>query len=172
VSTPLPATFDEQAQSWDCAVTGTGDYVVGLVVGRAGLGRYILDRARGRHDMAATLEAVRDLSAAWPGAYLKLVENKANGPAVVRLLYEELAGLVEVNPDGGKLVRARACQPQIESGHVYLPHPALAPWVQEFIDECAAFPNGTYDDQVDALTQLLIRWQGLTNAPPAKRTRW
>ena len=28
-------------------------------------------------------------------------------------------------------------------------------WVQELIEECAAFPNGMNDDQVDALSQAL-----------------
>ena len=34
----------------------------------------------------------------------------------------------------------------------------IAPWVNDFIEECAAFPNGAHDDQVDAMTQALIRW--------------
>jgi len=32
------------------------------------------------------------------------------------------------------------------------------PWVTDFIEECAAFPNGAHDDQVDAMTQALLRW--------------
>jgi phage terminase large subunit-like protein len=51
--------------------------------------------------------------------------------------------------------------PLIEAGNVYLPHPDYAPWVDDFIEECAAFPNGAHDDQVDAMTQILLRW----NAP-------
>ena len=43
----------------------------------------------------------------------------------------------------------------IRSGNVYLPHPAFAPWVLDFIEECAAFPNGRHDDWVDAMTQAL-----------------
>jgi hypothetical protein len=39
---------------------------------------------------------------------------------------------------------------------VYLPDPSIAPWVTEFIEECAAFPNA-YDDQVDAMSQALNR---------------
>jgi predicted phage terminase large subunit-like protein len=38
------------------------------------------------------------------------------------------------------------------------PHPQFMPWVHEFIEECAAFPNGAHDDQVDAMTQVLLRW--------------
>jgi phage terminase large subunit-like protein len=41
---------------------------------------------------------------------------------------------------------------------VYVPHPLYAPWVNDFIEECAAFPNGAHDDQVDAMTQALLRW--------------
>ena len=31
-------------------------------------------------------------------------------------------------------------------------------WVEDFIDQCAAFPNGAHDDDVDAFTQLPMRW--------------
>jgi predicted phage terminase large subunit-like protein len=46
----------------------------------------------------------------------------------------------------------------IEAGNIYLPHPLYMPWVNEFIEECVAFPNGAHDDQVDAMTQALLRW--------------
>jgi hypothetical protein len=36
--------------------------------------------------------------------------------------------------------------------------PLWASWVTDFIEECAAFPNGAHDDQVDAMTQALLRW--------------
>ena len=41
-----------------------------------------------------------------------------------------------------------------------------APWVGDFIEECAAFPNGAYNDQVDAMTQALLRW----NSPIVQAT--
>ena len=53
------------------------------------------------------------------------------------------------------VARAQAVSPQVESCNVYLPHPAIAPWVESFIDECSSFPNGKYDDQVDQMTQVL-----------------
>ncbi len=46
----------------------------------------------------------------------------------------------------------------VEAGNVYLPHPDFAPWVNDFIEECIAFPNGAHDDQVDAMTQALLRF--------------
>src|SRR5215510_6368682 len=33
-----------------------------------------------------------------------------------------------------------ATSPLIEAGNVYLPHPMYVPWVNDFIEECAAFP--------------------------------
>lgn len=108
-------------------------------------------------DMPATKEAVRELSERWPKAGAKLVEDKANGPAVIQELKHDVAGLIEVQPDGGKIARAHAASPMVESGNIYLPHPSIAPWVEDLIEETAAFPNGRYDDQVDALTQALNR---------------
>jgi predicted phage terminase large subunit-like protein len=62
-----------------------------------------------------------------------------------------------VNPEGGKVVRAAAVSPDIEAGNIYLPDPGISPWINDFIEECAAFPNGVNDDQVDAMTQALTR---------------
>jgi phage terminase large subunit-like protein len=35
--------------------------------------------------------------------------------------------------------------------------------VSDLIEECAAFPNGAHDDQVDAMTQALLRWNLVPN---------
>jgi len=154
-----PRPCSEVIQSWDCAFkdTRTSDFVVGQVWGRHGADKYLLDQVRGRMDCPATIQAVKRLSEKWPQAQAKLVEDKANGPAVIATLKHEIVGLIAVNPEGGKEVRAHAVSPQIEAGNVYLPDPTIAPWIGGFIDECAAFPNGAYDDQVDAMSQALVR---------------
>jgi len=74
------------------------------------------------------------------------------------MLAREIPGILPVNPSGGKIARAAAVSPLIEAGNIYLPHPEYAPWVDDFIEECCAFPNGAHDDQVDAMTQALLRW--------------
>jgi predicted phage terminase large subunit-like protein len=155
----LPSKFDEIVQSWDCAFkeTQTSDFVVGQVWGRVGADKYLLDQSRGRMDLPATLQAVVRISERWPAAQAKLIEDKANGPAVIQLLKSKISGLIAVNPEGGKEARANAITPQVESGNVYLPDPQSHPWVSDLIEECASFPNGAHDDQVDAMTQALIR---------------
>ena len=153
-----PAKFDEIIQSWDCAFKdlSTSDFVVGQVWGRVGAEYYLLDQTRDRMDFPATLQAVRQLTSKWPRARAKLIEDKANGTAVIQVLKKEIPGIIAVEPQGGKEARASAVSPSIEAGNAYLPQ--NAPWVKDFVDECAAFPNGAHDDQVDAMSQALMRF--------------
>src|SRR5580658_9894510 len=156
----LARLVQEQIQSWDCAFKDleTSDYVVGQAWGRLRSMCFLADQVRGRMDRPATVKAVRELSQRWPQTLAKLIEDKANGTAVIQMLSRELPGILPVNPSGGKIARAAAVSPLIEAGNIYLPHPQYAPWVNDFIEECAAFPNGAHDDQVDAMTQALLRW--------------
>lgn len=165
---PAKAKFDEMLQSWDCTFKDSdgSDYVVGQVWGRIGAEKYLLDQVRDRMDINATMQAIVNLSAKWPKATLKLIEDKANGPAVIQMLRRKIGGMVPVNPEGGKIARVSAVAPEIEAGNVYLP--SGKPWVQDFIEECAAFPKGAHDDQVDAMSQALNRLQYRFVSKPKK----
>jgi predicted phage terminase large subunit-like protein len=154
--------------SFDLAFKGadTSDFVVGQVWGKTKEDYYLLDSIRGRWDFPATCAAIRELSARWPQATLKLVEDAANGPAVISSLRHEVPGLVGVRPNGGKEARANAVSPLVEAGNVHLP-PLSIPWVRDFIDECTAIPSGANDDQVDACTQALLRLRQSVMSMPA-----
>ena len=156
----LPSSFDEYIQSWDCAFKDSddSDYVVGQVWARKGANKYLIDQVRGKMDLPSTIQAVRSLSAKWPQARAKLIEDKANGPAVIQMLKNEIPGMLPVNPDGGKVARASAASPEVEAGNVYLPDPSIAAWVHDFVEETAAFPNGLHDDMVDCFSQALNYW--------------
>ncbi|WP_434080377.1 phage terminase large subunit [Sanguibacter sp. Z1732] len=147
----------ELIQSWDLAFkdTKTSDYVVGQIWLRRGANVYLLDQTRGRFGFTETSQRMREMSARWPQAVAKYVEDKANGPAVMDALAGTLHGLIPINPEGGKVARAQAVSPLVEAGNVHLPSPELAPWVGDLIEEAAQFPHGTHDDMVDSLTQAL-----------------
>lgn len=100
-----------------------------------------------------TLNAMRDLSAKWPQTTRKLVEDKANGTAVIDVLRKEIHGIIPVEPFGGKVVRAHAATAVAEAGNIYIPAASVAPWVSDFVEEMAAFPSGAHDDQVDCYSQ-------------------
>jgi predicted phage terminase large subunit-like protein len=122
----LPDVFDQQLQSWDLAFKDldTSDYVAGGVWGVKGADRYLLDQVRDRLGFPETVAAIKKMTLKWPKATLKLVEDKANGPAVIAALRHEVSGLVAITPEGGKVARAQAVSPQVESCNIYLPHPA------------------------------------------------
>ncbi|WP_286961678.1 MULTISPECIES: phage terminase large subunit [Arsenicicoccus] len=149
----------ELCQSWDMAFKGTdsSDFVVGQVWMRRGPRMLLLDQVRGRFTFTQTVDAVRGLTARWPQAVAKLVEDKANGPAVMNALAAEIGGFIPVQPEGSKQARASAISPLVEAGNVELPPTAGHPWVEELIDEATQFPGGAHDDQVDALTQAVHR---------------
>lgn len=165
----LPVTFDEQLQSWDLAFkdASTSDFAAGQVWGRVGSNRYLLDYDQRRVDVTAIVRLILEWGEKWPEAVAKLIEDKANGPAVIQMLRGKTGGVIAVEPEGNKLSRVYAVQPEIESGDVYLPHPRLYAWVDGFVNNCAAFPNATHDDDVDAMSQALVRLRksGVEYAP-------
>lgn len=155
---PLPAQGID-VQSWDLTFKGTDgtDYVAGLVVRNVGADTFAIDLLNERLSFVETRAAIRRFAAKWPRAYDKLIEDKANGPAIESDLRSEVAGIVLVNPNGGKEARANAASPVLAAGNYYVPHPSLAPWVYPYLKQLEAFPKGAHDDMVDATTQVLIR---------------
>lgn len=153
--------YDEILMSWDMAFkdTETADFVVGQVWMRRGAEAYLLEQVRGRWDFVETCHQLQQLAARWPQAVLKIVEDKANGTAVIASLRKTVPGIVPEEPQGSKEARASAISPLVEAGNVFLPasHLEGAAWVGGLIEECAGFPTATNDDQVDALTQALNR---------------
>lgn len=155
--------FDDVLISADLTFKGTkhSDYVAIGVWARRGADVYLLDQVRARLDFMSALRAFDQLVRLWPQAALKLVEDKANGPALMSMLGRRIPGIVPYEPRGSKQARANAWAPFAEAGNVWLPSLELAPWVDEYVEELAAFPNGAHDDQVDqtsmALDRLLVR---------------
>lgn len=158
-SKPVTITdaFSEKIQSWDMSFKGEddSDFVVGQLWGAAGAYRYLLDQVRARLDFVKTVTAVETFSAQYPDARAKLIEDKANGPAIISMLQKKVGGLIPCQVEGSKYARAFAASPLVDAGNIYLPHPAIAPWVPDFIEELATFPSSANDDQVDAFSQAM-----------------
>lgn len=147
----------ELIQSWDLTFKDTkgSDYVVGQVWLRIGLNVFLLDQVRARMNFNTTVDAVKRLTARWPQAIGKLVEDKANGPAVMNALSRTVMGFIPVEPLGSKFARASAISPLAHSQNIVLPTADLLPNVEELIEECKTFPAGAHDDTVDAMSQAV-----------------
>lgn len=166
---PAPVAF---FTSWDTGLKEktVNDYAVGTAWIVVGANRYLVRRIRARMGLPETRMAVWELSDWGARQFSDLpqthyVENAANGPEVVAWLKDKVSGLIAVSPDKDKVARAHGASAQIEAGNVFLPgkddsagsyNKTLTPsWVQELIEECARFPKGAHDDQVDSVTQFL-----------------
>ncbi len=146
-------------QSWDLTFSESGSsFVVGQVWGMNGADFYLVDQVREKLSFPDTIRAMAALGSRWPESRKRvLVENKANGPAVISTLKDQVSGLVPYNPKGDKETRLIASSGLLESKHVYVPDDVIAPWAGDFIEEVVTFPNAKNDDQVDAMTMALDR---------------
>jgi predicted phage terminase large subunit-like protein len=154
----LPHDVTDWMQSWDCSFKDErdSDYVCGGTWCRRGSQYFLVHRVKEHLDITATVAAVRSMSNAYQKAVLKLIEDKANGPAVIQTLKRELPGLVAVSPSVSKVERLNACAPTFEAGNVFLPR--NAPWLEDYIGELVGFPRAAHDDQVDMTSQAINRY--------------
>jgi predicted phage terminase large subunit-like protein len=113
-------------------------------------------------NLAGTVDGVRMLSREWPEAGAKYIEDKANGPAVMEILQDEIPGMIPVQvgqTEGDKLARLHAVSPTYESHHVFVPDPKECPWITDVINEWCTAPNAAGWDNTDAMTQALSKMQ-------------
>jgi len=166
---------DHGAQSWDLAFKDlkTSDFIACLVGELYGPDIYLRDYFMERRGFGASCDEIRQMRTRHPHLSAILVEDKANGPAVIETLTQEIAGIIGVEPQGGKIARAFAAQPTLKSGNIYLPNPddpqtgkpvPGREWVRKFVKNCAVFPKGLHDDDVDAFTQLTTYLRGTHSA--------
>jgi len=132
---------------------------VGLgVMAAAGARRLVLDDRTRQLDYPATKVAIKELARDYPEADLILIEEKANGAALIQELRRdpEISIPIEaVTPTEGKLARAIAHQPAVEAGAVELLDGA--PWAPALVGEFAAYTgrDGELNDRVDWVSQAL-----------------
>lgn len=143
------------------------DYVAIQVWGKTNESYYLIDRLKARMDFVDTMAAIRNIQNKHR-ADIILIEDKANGSAIISMLRKEFGNIVPVNPDGGKVARVNAIAPMVEAGSVNI---LKAEWNNDFIEECVSFPNGKHDDEVDAMSQALNRLK-LVNATDRTPTEY
>lgn len=153
--------------SVDCAFKDKkdSDYVTMGVWGKWGAEAYLIYQVWARLSFTDTCTALARVWHLFPDCYLKLVEDKANGTAVIDSLKKTVPGLVPINPVQHKKARAEAVSPFVRAGNVWLPTSALAAMHEEiswdvdaFITEATAFDNAAHDDQVDQASQALAEF--------------
>lgn len=158
-ATPDVLDFDHIVCVWDLrfgkSQSKSTSFVCGWVIGMKGGQFYVLDERRDRWSYAESREQVKKMHEEWPLAMAKVIENKANGPALESDLEGYVPGIVLYDPRGDKYQRAERVLPLCMAGNVFLPADEIAPWVKDAIAELCAFPGGVNDDRVDCLSMGL-----------------
>ena len=91
-----------------------------------------------------------------------LIEAKATGTVLQQEFRRMGIPVVMYSPGGrrqgqDKVSRANAVAPLLESGMIW--YPEGQEWADELVEECAAFPNGNNDDQVDSCIMAWDRFR-------------
>lgn len=145
--------------TWDLAQEGkdTSDYVVGITVAFSKGKIYIVDIYREQVSFLEQCAAILNTNERWSKILKIIVENKSNGPAAIDGLKKRLWKIQPFEPNkwGSKTDRLDACSIYLSNENVLLPA-SMPPWAKAFLDEICFFPYAKNDDQVDALTQLII----------------
>ena len=117
----------------------------------------LLDSQKGRWDFPELKQVAFDLYKFWDPETV-IIEAKATGVPLTHELRNMGIPVVNFTPSRGndKLSRVHSVAPLFESGMIWAPEET---WAEELIEECAAFPNGEYDDLVDSTTQALMRYR-------------
>lgn len=102
-----------------------------------------------------------------------LIEDKASGTQLIqeyrgKAIEGKIYPIIEIEPEGDKVMRMSLESPAIESGQCYLPE--SAPWLPDYESEISRFPKAT-KDQVDATSQFLMRMRSRPVVTAAKIDR-
>ena len=117
----------------------------------------LLDAKKGRWDFPELNREAWEQFQFWDPETV-IIEAKATGTPLTHELRNMGIPVVNFTPSRGndKVSRAHSIAPLFEAGMVWAPDEQ---WAHELIEECAAFPNGEYDDYVDSTTQALMRYR-------------
>ena len=150
-----PKRFDQIVGSWDMTFkeNKTSDFVVGQLWGRKGSEFYLLDMVRDRMDFVKTLKVFINFANKHKNCNCWLVEDKANGTAIISTLKKYISGIIPITPKESKQERAYAITPYLEAGNIFFPKNQK--FTKDLEEEMLQFPAGAHDDTVDSMTQAL-----------------
>ncbi len=153
----IPPKFTRTCISVDAAFKDekSSDYVVLQAWGVYEENFYLIDQIRGKLSFTNTVSELTIFMNFYDYISAKLIEEKANGAAIIDVLKDKVSGIIPINPKSSKNARLESVSPLFEAGNVYIPHSEDCPWVDDFIEEVVSFPFSNHDDQVDAMTQAL-----------------
>jgi predicted phage terminase large subunit-like protein len=116
----------------------------------------VLEVVTAHLDSPATEKEINRQRLYWK-ARINLIEDKANGSAVIANMRKKVPGIVAVNPQGGKVSRMYAICGEWQTHNWYVSRTAA--WTGPYIQHMCKFPAVLHDDDVDMTTQAGVYLQ-------------
>lgn len=171
----LPDSFDDMVCSWDFAFKdkATSDYVSGHVIGSKGPNDFILDEFHKKVGYNESCRELLKLKLKWPLTTNILIEDKANGSAIIDDIKHLTEGVKAIQATGGDNTHTKAnvTSKKQNTGNIILPHPAICSWTEEFIEEFTNYPNAAHDDRVSSVCQGIVYIRNSKPVIPAFRQK-
>lgn len=151
----IPAGRIRWVRGWDLASTTDGDWTAGAKLGQLEDGRYIIADMERERFGPDERDALIKNTAARDGrlTHVSLPQDPGQaGKTQALYMTRKLAGYaVTTSPESGdKVTRAEPFASQVNVGNVLM---LRGSWNDPLIEEMRTFPNGTNDDQIDALSR-------------------
>lgn len=129
--------------------TEGSDFVAMQVWGQVGCDIYCIHTVNSRLTFMQTIDVLQTLSNKY-NPYAVLIEDKANGPAIIDVLSDKISGIVPINPKDSKKARLQSIIPMFIAKNIHILDTIEN---RDFIAQLLDFPHGSHDDMVDACTQ-------------------
>lgn len=152
--------IEYQCISVDCTFKDleSSDFVAIQVWNRYGPKKYLVRRVKAKLGFLATCATLEKIIKVFPNYTEILIEEAANGNAVIETLQEKFSNVIAIKTGGeSKVSRFNACTPTIEAGDVHIPDELFNPGTKVYLDEVCTFPKAPNDDEVDSTSQALNR---------------
>lgn len=157
-------------QSWDTGLkeSEANSYSVCTTWAETETDYYLLHVLRKRMEWPELRRTAESLGMQFhPSAVL--IEDKASGISLVQdLRANTKLPVIAVEPEGDKVIRAKAVSPLAEAGRVRLP--VAAEWLVDYEHEVTRFPSAATKDQMDSTSQAL-RWMASSALQPVTVSR-
>lgn len=148
---------------WDMAATearsnNDPDWTAGSKVGRNKQGNFFIADIRHVRSTPQQVEALIKQTADLDGRNVRIFleqEPGSSGKSIIDYYTRQVLAGFAFHPDrvsSNKVLRADPLSSQAEAGNIKL---VRGSWINAFLDEAEAFPNGSHDDQVDAVSGAL-----------------
>lgn len=163
----LPPDIDYFIASWDCSFKDlkSSDFVAGTVWAVKGADKFLVYIVHEQMGIVKTISSMLRVNDMFK-LRATLVEDKANGTAVIEMLKSKVPAMIAIQATDSKASRAQAAAPQFEAGNIWLPdkyskdnqvhRKSVLEKLETIVNEFKKFMNGgKHDDIVDSSVQMV-----------------